>query len=47
MQPEPPLIDRKELVSIMFSIHDISENVSHIRTLLEEDDGEAAPEDDA
>jgi hypothetical protein len=43
------VIDRDEVVAMLFSIADLNENVQRIIELLEEefDGGEALPEDDA
>jgi hypothetical protein len=37
---DPPLIEREEVVALLFNVSDIATELTVIRQMLEEDDGE-------
>jgi hypothetical protein len=40
-----PLIERGEIVALLFSVSDIAATLTRIERLLEEDDGEEEPDE--
>jgi hypothetical protein len=43
---ESPLIDREEVLSLLFSVNDLVQETRAIRLLLEDDDGQEEVQED-